>query len=136
MPGKSDWKGHLAAQKVELHAAEKGIVCSTPSIPCRYDRILDVEGELHKVQIKYAGGKVSHAEGVVVAKLGQATRKGNYQTYAPGEVDALIVYISPTNKLVWLPEDVFVGKKVIHIRYKPAKNNQSKGCLMADDYEW
>lgn len=136
MPGKSDWKGHLAAQKVELRAAEKGVVCSNPSIPCRYDRILDVDGKLVRVQVKYAARKPSHSVGAVSAKLYHTTRAGKDQVYQRGEVDALLVYIPHIDKVLWFPEDVFIGKKFLNIRYEPAKNGQTKGCLMAEEYHW
>ena len=66
---KNEWKGCLAVAKVDMRATEKGIISSEPRVPCRYDRILDINGELKRVQIKYAGQSSTRSDGVAVSKI-------------------------------------------------------------------
>ncbi len=50
----TDAKGALACLAFDRRAVEKGGVASVPVIDVRYDRILDWEGRLYRVQVKYS----------------------------------------------------------------------------------
>lgn len=129
-------KGQIAASKAELRALELGYVPSKPIFDTRYDMILDKSNKLLRVQIKYADGKTSNSEGVVMVKLGYEDRKKNLYTYQPHEIDGLIVYIPKIDRLCFFTPDIFCGKVKIHVRYKDPKNGQKKGILLAENYFW
>jgi bisphosphoglycerate-independent phosphoglycerate mutase (AlkP superfamily) len=123
-------KGQIAELKVQLRAAEKGYIISIPTVPGRYDAILD-NGKLERIQIKYAGYLHTLAEGSVVVEL---RRRG--QVYNKNEVDALLVYIPQIDKIVKIPSNLFCGRSSITIRYQPSKNRQVDGIVFAKDFLW
>jgi hypothetical protein len=129
-------KGELACLKVEMRAYEKGAIVSKPGIECDYDRVVDYDGKLHKIQVKWADTKSNTAQGVVIAKLERGNRNNNRRAYSRDDVDAVVVYAPKTDKVYWFGPDVFDNKWQLQMRLKPTKNGQTKGCLMAADYEW
>jgi len=129
-------KGQLAVSKAELRAFELGFLPSRPLYDSRYDLIIDMHGKLIRVQVKYANGRPSHARGSVVVKLDYENRKRKFYTYKKTEVDALIVYVPQVDKLCWLPQKKFIGKRKIHIRLVKPKSGQSKNITFARDYYW
>ena len=136
----TELKGCIAVQKVELRALELGFICSTPSVTCRYDRIIDTGMRLYRVQIKYAGelkAGPGRANGVALAGLESWVGTGRKTLlYTADEIDALIIYVAPADRLVWLNPALFEGRAKIGIRYLPSKNNQEKRCLFIEDYLW
>lgn len=129
-------KGQLAVSKTELRAIELGFLPSRPLFDSRYDLIVDDGKNISRVQIKYANGKSKNSTGNVVVKLEYENRKKQFYTYNDSEVDALVVYIPEIDKLCYFPKPVFVGKRKLSIRIKPAKNNQEKGVILAKKYIW
>jgi hypothetical protein len=132
----SNVKGQIAVSKAELRALELGFLPSRPIFDTRYDLIIDDFRSLKRVQVKYADGTPTNAEGSVVVGLTYLTRTKKLYTYLENEVDGLIVYIPRTNKLCYLPPEIFAGKKAISIRLKKSKNNQTKGIIFAENYYW
>jgi hypothetical protein len=130
-------KGQMAEIKALNRAAELGYLPSKPIFNARYDMILeDQNGKLTKVQVKYADGKLHDSEGSVMVKLGYENRKKEMFTYQGNEVDVLVVYIPKINKLCLIPQNLFLGKVKIYIRYAEPKNGQKKGIVYARDYYW
>lgn len=129
-------KGQLAVSKAEIRAFEKGFLPSRPLYDARYDLIIDKEGKLERIQVKYANGKPTNTDGAVVVKLEYVDRIRNSYTYRNEEVDALIVYIPRLDRLCYLPKKVFLGKKKISLRVSPPKNRQKVGIIAAADYYW
>ncbi len=132
-------KGEYALLKVKQLALERNICLSAPTMPnCRYDLIVDCGERLVRAQVKYADGKCSQTTGAVYLNLRKITRgnKPGKQFYTPKEVDVLIVYLPKIDKLLWFESPYFHNKQTIVIRFEPSKNNQAKGCLMAEDHFW
>jgi len=129
-------KGQIALTKAELRALELGYVPSRPIFDARYDLILDNQGKLTRIQVKYANGNPSYSEGAVIAKLEYENRTKTVFTYKKHEVDGLIVYIPKIERLCYFPNKLFVGKKKLQIRLNKPKNNQKKGIILAKDYFW
>jgi hypothetical protein len=128
-------KGELACLKVELRAIEKGYIVSKPNIECmRYDRIIDCNGKLYRVQIKYTSHKQS--SGSFVVDLRKITKSGKTLLYNKDEIDAILVYIYEIDKICWFNSDMFDNKKSITIRTELAKNNQMKKIIYYKDYLW
>ena len=68
-------------------------------------------------------------------KITRGNKPGK-QFYTAQEVDVLLIYLPKIDKIVWLEAEHFHRKTAITIRYQPTKNNQTKGCLMAEDHFW
>jgi hypothetical protein len=84
-------KGEIAQLKVQLRAAEKGIVLSKPVVDSRYDFILDDGRRLERVQVKYASGKAPHSQGSVKINLKSWEGRKLRRRYCANEVDSLLV---------------------------------------------
>ena len=126
-------KDLIACLKVELAAAERGAIVSRPiSDFTRYDRVLDWNGKLYRVQIKYVSVKACHVEGAVQLNL----RKDARSCYSQDDIDALLVYVPQSDCVYWFGPEVFHGRSSLQIRYAPAKNGQKTGCLMGESYRW
>lgn len=132
-------KGEYALLKVKQLALERNIILSEPTMPCRrYDLIVDCGERLVRAQVKYANARSVHSTGCVHLDLRKITRgnKLGKQFYTAKEVDVLIVYVPKIDKLLWFESPYFHNKQAIIIRFEPSKNNQTKGCLMAEDHIW
>ena len=137
MPSETTRKGEFACLKLEERAYEKGALVSKPTIECEYDRIVDFDGKLYRVQVKYAGELSKHCSGSVVANTVRTVGSAKKQCPISSEsVDALVVYIPSQNMICWLPVSEWRGKKRIQLRVCDSKNNQKNGCRMAKDFLW
>jgi PD-(D/E)XK endonuclease len=134
----TSFKGELALMKVLLRAAEKRVVVSRPVTDfSRYDLVVDVEGKLHRVQVKYADGKSpAQTTGSASARLYSVSGGKKKQLYDFADVDAFIIYMPATDKVYWVPIEMCAGKSFLYLRYEPARNGQRKYCLAASDFEW
>jgi|SRR5262245_24010624 len=131
--------GAIAVAKVVLRALEKGVAVFEPVIECRYDLILDDGFKLHRTQVKYAGGSSpKHCQGMVPLGLRKWRNDGRalIPYYTASEIDLLLVYVRRIDKILWFGPEVFDRRRNLFIRIEPSKNNQVKGCLMAEDYIW
>jgi hypothetical protein len=125
-----EYKGRIAVLEVEKRAAQKHLTVSVPTLPARYDLILDDNG-LHRVQVKYSNEKSAHASGSFVVGL----RRHGYR-YAEHEIDFLMVYLPATGKVYKLPIAIFAGHESITLRIQPTRNGQKKRIFYANEYEW
>ncbi|MHA2279794.1 MAG: group I intron-associated PD-(D/E)XK endonuclease [Promethearchaeota archaeon] len=127
-------KGEIACSKFECRALEKEIIISKPNLDCSYDRIVDIDGKLFKVQVKYAG---QERKGCVIANVTKTCRKREQKVaYEIDEIDVIVVYIPMWDKVLWLPQEAWAKKKAVALRTELTKNGQSKYCLFAKDYIW
>jgi PD-(D/E)XK endonuclease len=136
---RTNFLGELAVAKVVVRAIEKGVTPSRPLMECRYDLILDDGFKLHRVQVKYAGGKSpKQASGAIPVGLKKWRTDGRPPIlhYTAQEVDGVLVYVRATDQILWLGPEVFEGRTMLHIRLEPARNGQQKRCLMAANYVW
>ena len=131
-------KGLEAQLKAEIRANELGYVVSKPTTDCcRYDMIIDTGNELKRVQVKYCDCKSPEADGAVKVNLRKfSLNKNERPFYTESEIDALVVYIKPVEKLCYFPIEVVSGKKSITIRYEASKNNQTARTYNCFDYLW
>ena len=126
-------KDLMACLKVELAAVAKGAIVSRPTSDCvRYDRIIDWNKQLYRVQIKYVSVPACNCEGAVQLNL----RKNGGSFYSSDEVDALLVYSPQTDGVYWFGPEVFHKRSTLQIRYAPTLNGQQSKCLMAENYRW
>jgi hypothetical protein len=130
----TSFRGEIAVAKVILRALEKGIAVFRPIVECRYDLILDDGRRLYRAQVKYGNGTSRLSQGAVTVGLHKWTIAGRHRSlyYTSEEIDVLLVYVPKTDRVLWFGPEVFDGRKKLQIRIAPARNNQARGCLMAD----
>jgi len=128
------FKGEEAVQRIILRAIQDNIAVSRPVLEGgRYDLVLDF-GDLKKTQVKYAGSAKNGVIRVPTASTDSRGKKG--KVYTKSEVDLIVAYSPVTDKIYKLPAELWRGKRAVHLRYKPAKNNQKIGCIPANEWEW
>ena len=132
-------KGEIALLKVEIRAAEQGIVVLKPTTGHRrYDLVLDCGGRFYRAQVKWAGSRSVKAVGSFLLDLRKVTRGGRRSklSYSQDEIDTVLVYLPDLDKVVWLGPEIFHGRETLTIRTAPARNNQTKSCLFAANHLW
>ena len=130
-------KGALACAKLDQRAIEKGAVVSIPAWDARYDRVVDWEGRLYRVQVKYCDRNSSNSDNAIAVHLqsyghSRLTSGG----YGAHEVDAVAVYIPRVDALCWFEPAEFDGKTALVVRLAPPKNGQVAGVRLYEDYLW
>ena len=128
-------KGEVAHLRVQLRAAEKGIVVSRPIIECRYDLVLDVGGRLYRAQVKYADWR-SETGGVYLDLRKQTRNVGPRRPYLVNEIDVLLVYLPKVDAVLWLDAQVWAGKDSLTFRISPTKNKQRAHVRDYKDFIW
>jgi PD-(D/E)XK endonuclease len=85
-------------------------------------------------------GRLLPDEGSICGKLSgsrHTPREGYVRTkYERGEVDLVGVYCGATDRCYLLPERLFVGKNVAHLRLVAPKNGQRSCINLAEQYEF
>jgi len=129
-------KGEYAHLRFQARCVEKGIIVSKPQVETRYDFILDDQGELKRVQVKFCDVASSGSKGAYQLNLRMVGKSYHKRCYTAAEVDMVIVWIHGEQSLVCLTPELFDGKSGIVLRAKPPGNNQTKGVLMIKDLIW
>lgn len=130
-------KGDLAELKVAADLIDRGCRLSIPfGEDCDYDLIADYEGRLHRVQVKYtrSDGRV-----VSVRCRSHSLTKGKVRAtklYTSAMVDWIAVYDSTTERCFYCPSRELgaTGRNIMHLRLRPARNNQRIGIRDAENY--
>ena len=55
--------------------------------------------------------------------------------YTADEVDVIAAYCLETDRCYLLPPSHFSGRRVVHLRIAPSRNNQQTGINRADQFE-
>lgn len=131
-------KGEIAELNVQLRATEKGIIVSRPTTDARYDLIIDDNGTLKRVQVKYSdhGQRQSKGSVRVMLERKSQSKTAEARRYTEDEIDALMVYIPSLNKVLWFDKEMYSGKSAIMVRTAEAKNGQTKGTFWWEDFVW
>lgn len=131
-------KGIEAQLKAEIRANELGYIVSKPTTECcRYDMIIDDGTQLRRLQVKYCNTPQSSSEGSVCLNLRKVSNSNKLMPfYTDREIDGLIVYVKPIDKLCYFSSEFISGKSTITIRYKETKSNQVKNIIYYEDYLW
>jgi hypothetical protein len=128
-------KGAVAEAAITAAAIQLGLVVLRPLCEGRrYDLMIDLDPALLRVQCKLArrvGGVLS-----VNLQTSRHTPKGYVRTsYTASEIDAVAVYAQHLNACFLMPIDQVAGRRAIHLRLEPTRNNQATGIKWARDYE-
>jgi hypothetical protein len=131
-------KGNVAEMEIMLAAVKAGVPVYTPAGEHeRADLVLSIAGKLMSVQCKW--GRLSADRCTIAVQLAgsRLTPKGYVRTpYHEGEVDLVAVYCGELDRCYLLPERLFAGKMVVHLRLDPAKNGQRSCINLAEQYEF
>lgn len=130
-------KGDLAELKVAADLASRGCKLSFPyGEDCDYDLIADCEGELHRVQVKYAA-----SDGKVIALrcMSHSLTNGRVRQtkhYTDEMIDWIAVFDRTTDRCFYVhASELGAGRSVLHLRLSSALNNQQRRIRNASDYE-
>jgi hypothetical protein len=132
----SNWKGALAEAGVIHAATALGFTVLKPlSDGRRYDLILDTGARLVRAQCKWATLKSDVV--VVRIRTSRLTPTGYLRTtYDDTEVDGIAAYCHDLGRCYWLPIADFAGQGFVHLRLRPARNNQRQLVKWAAQYEF
>jgi antitoxin (DNA-binding transcriptional repressor) of toxin-antitoxin stability system len=132
----SNAKGAIAEQAIVLAATKLRVPVWRPvSAHGRADLLLDIRGELLRVQVKW--GRLSPERDVVIALLrtSRCTPRGHVRaTYGPDEVDLFAVYCGDLDRSFLIPASVAAGRQHLHLRLTPSRNGQRSCINLADDF--
>jgi hypothetical protein len=129
-------KGDLAELKVATDLMGRGYRVAFPyGEDCDFDLILIREDRLDRVQVKYA-----QSDGAVIrvrCSSHSLTNGRVRQTkrYTEDMIEILAVYDQTTDRCFYVPADQLgTGRRILHLRLTPARNNQRVGTHDAADY--
>ena len=129
-------KGDLAELKVAADLVARGCCLSFPyGEDCDYDLIADMNGVLHRVQVKYteSDGRV-----VLMRCRSHSLTKGKVRHtkyYTAETVDWIAVYDRTTDRCYYCPaSELGSGRSYLHLRLVPTRNGQRIGIRQASDY--
>lgn len=108
---------------MQTELVKRGFDVATPfSDNCKYDLVLDRDGELERVQIKTG----RYREGTVVfnAYSWQAECETQHQTYE-GDVDSFMVYCHETDQIYYLKMDEITTNNSMRLRVEEAERDLS-----------
>jgi hypothetical protein len=127
-------RGAVAEAAFATAALELGLTALRPICEGRrYDLVLDLEPRLLRVQCKLA----RHRGGALVIQLqtNRCTPAGYVSTsYTAEEVDAIGAYAPDLRRCFLIPIAEVCGRRAVHLRLEPTKNNQAEGIKWARDY--
>jgi prevent-host-death family protein len=137
VPAEQNLKGNVAELAIAAEAARLGLTVLMPMTEHeRYDLVLGIAGRLLRVQCKGASLRDEVIRVRCDCSYHSPTRGYVRSTYGVDEVDAIAVYCGELRKCYFLPIADFAGKKMIHLRSGPARNNQRASLHWATDYEF
>ena len=128
-------KGAVAEAGITSMVIQLGLTVLRPLCEGRrYDLVVDLEPDLLRVQCKLARS----LPGVLSVHLQTCrhTPRGYVRTsYSAAEVDAIAAYSPQLHRGFLIPISEVSGRRNIHLRLDPTKNNQAEGIKWARDYE-
>lgn len=112
--------GQIGQLKVELEASKKGLTSSLPTLPVRYDILLDDGKKIYKAQIKYCNNKSKRVKDKDWLLLNLERKHLHSKSYNNKEIDLLLVYLPCIDKILAFPPKLFhnVPRIYINIRNK------------------
>jgi hypothetical protein len=128
-------KGAIAETAFAAHATRFGLDVDRPIAEGgRCDLVLDTGRRLLRVQCKWGRYKESVLR--VHLTTFRRTRDGSkISVYSADEVDAVGVYCAALDRCYLLPISIAGGRRALHLRLAPSKNNQHALVNWACDYE-
>lgn len=118
--------GCISETAIELDLLNRGFNVLYPTIPTRYDRLVETAHGFVRVQIKTA--RVDARDGNL---------RVTYEfPYDPKQVDVIAVFDPHHNEIYYIPiSDIPEGAKGFTIRITERKNKRKTNSLMASEYK-
>jgi hypothetical protein len=131
----SSRKGAIAETAITAAAVRLGIDVYRPVVEgARADLVFDTGRRVLKVQCKWGNLKGDLVQAHIGTCRYTPARGYVRTTYAAADVDGIAVYCAAIERCYWLPIEEFAGRTVVHLRLRPARNNQRAFVTMAADY--
>ena len=119
-------KGDIGVALVTADLIRHGCIVMAPvSATCPYDLVIEFEGQMYRVQVKYR----SIVKGRVEVK--PQTASSRFKTVQNKDFDVLAVYCPEINGVAYVAQEDF--DKVLSLRVEPSKNNQKKNIILFQD---
>ena len=132
----TDQKGNIAELAIAFAARKLGIDVYWPlGEGGRYDFILDLGGELSRVQCKWAARDGE----VVVIRCFSCRRTADglvSRRYSVDEIDMIAAYCLELDTCYLIPFQELAGQRVVQLRLGPTRNNQQRRIRWARDFEF
>ena len=129
-------KGDLAEMMVAADLLHRGFKIAFPhGEDWDYDLIVEREGALERVQVKHvdSGGDVIHVRCCSHSLTNGKVRRTKHYTTAM--VDWIAVWDSTSRACYYVhASELGGGRRVLHLRLRPTRNNQVAGIRWASDY--
>lgn len=127
-------KGNIGEIKIASEFIKWGCFVSFPfGDNARYDLVVDINGELKKVQVKYVDVKDADAYKCPCVSSKNHTTNKKLDIYK-NDVDFICFYITEIDTCVIFPIKFIGDKKSINLRIDSAKNKQTKGIHFVKDH--
>lgn len=129
--GETHVKGDRGEMKVIMDCLERGYKVSIPfGHNHRYDLIVDRNGELNRIQVKY-----TESDGKCIRVNARSDNGKHRHIYTSEDVEWLAVYDKTTDQIYYVSGQ-FLNDKCggFSLRLTETKNNQTKGVNWAKDF--
>jgi hypothetical protein len=128
-------KGDVAELAVALDLRTRGYrVCFPFGEDCDYDLVIDRDGRLERVQVKYT---CSDGEVIALRCGSHSLTNGKVRAtkrYTAAMIDWLAVYDVTSDRCYYVPAgELGDGRAILHLRLTPARNNQRRGIRVASE---
>jgi hypothetical protein len=124
-------KGDIGVAMVIADAMSRGHGVALPigeNLP--YDLVVDRNGKLERIQVKYTESK-----GAIVEVRCRSTSETTQYKYTDKLIEWIAVYDKTTKCCYYVPAAVLgTGRNAIWLRLVPSKNRQKKGLHFAKDF--
>jgi PD-(D/E)XK nuclease superfamily protein len=132
----TDQKGAIAELAIITEALKLGVEVYRPCFEGgRYDLIFGIGPSLFRIQCKWAAIRKN-----VLTVRCYSSRRGpeGYinRAYSSDEVDALAAYCPDLDRCFLVPISEIDGRQRVHLRFVPARNNQTRRVNRADDFDF
>jgi hypothetical protein len=130
-------KGDFAELKVACDLRRRGYPVSIPfGEEAPYDLVVDRDGRLERIQVKYADRRDRSVVEVRCYSLTIVNGKAKSRThYTAQTIDWLAVYDVVTDRCFYIPAaELGTGRTAFTLRFSPTLNGQRAGIRFADAY--
>ena len=129
-------KGDVAELAVALDLRRRGHRVAFPyGEDCDYDLIVDREGRLERVQVKYAASDGAVLEIRYRSHSLTGGRVRATKLYTAASIDWLAAYDATTGRCYYVPATLLgEGRSLLTLRLAPARNHQVRGTRRAEDF--
>lgn len=130
------YKGMIGEMAICKRAVEKGMCVSKPLVDnLEYDLIIDVNGILKKVQVKYSS-VINNRGNVLTFDVGRSgLKESGDRKYKKENVDIFLLYSSITDKIYCFNIETISHTRVVHLTLS-SKSVGGKNTFFAKDFEW